>query len=151
MTLSRRSPPRRGSIHTSQFRRCGEDSSNKITTGMPLSSSGVLLGMLITKGPELPQARLELLSVFISQSALALHKAILDKESSRTRELVKVDRWRRILLETVSHDFRTLFGFYRSSNVGPSRPRVQTKPNDLSTPSNTRSIQTDLRRWSSIS
>lgn len=86
-----------------------EDPDNKESPvrAIPLSSSGSLVGIVITKGQALDKFQSDLLSVFINQSALSLHKAILRNDAERALVLEEIDKWRKILLETVSHDLRT--------------------------------------------
>lgn len=91
----------------SQLRIESTTQSNKVTLGVPLSSGGALVGFVVLSGSELSKVQAELLQVFINQCAISLHKAVLDQEAENSRILKEVDKWRKTLLETVSHDLRT--------------------------------------------
>ncbi len=91
----------------SQLRVTSPKDANKVIMGLPLSSGGTLVGFLVVSGSELTKVQKNLLQVFIDQCAISLHKAILDQEAEKSRVLEEVDRWRKTLLETVSHDLRT--------------------------------------------
>lgn len=99
--------PQKSAELVSQLRITSLKDTNKVTMGLPLSSGGTLVGFLVVSGSKLTRVQANLLQVFIDQCAISLHKAILDQEAEKSRILEEVDRWRKTLLATVSHDLRT--------------------------------------------
>lgn len=68
---------------------------------------GVLAIALGKRTRPLTPAEMQLLEVFVGQSALALERALLTQEAQAARVAVETERIRNALLSSVSHDLRT--------------------------------------------
>jgi two-component system sensor histidine kinase KdpD len=68
---------------------------------------GVLAIALADRPDPLTASQRQLLDVFVSQSALALERAVLAEETVEARLAAETERLRSTLLATMSHDFRT--------------------------------------------
>lgn len=72
-----------------------------------LSTSARPVGILAFVGADLDANDRQLLATFANHAALAVERAQLQGQATRTRMLEELDRWRGALLGSVSHDLRT--------------------------------------------
>ena len=72
-----------------------------------LAASGRPVGVLVLKGARFSDEDRELLVTFANDAAIAMERAQLREQATRTTLLEEVDRLRRGLMGAVSHDLRT--------------------------------------------
>jgi two-component system sensor histidine kinase KdpD len=72
-----------------------------------LAAAGRPVGLLVLEGAPLSPHDRALLGTFANHAALAIEQAQLRDQAVRAEALEEVDRWRRALVGTVSHDLRT--------------------------------------------
>ncbi|HZD64848.1 MAG TPA: ATP-binding protein [Acidimicrobiales bacterium] len=82
---------------------------------LALSTSSGPLGVLVVVGAGLDHHRRQLLATFANHAALALERAELAEQATRTRVLEEADRWRSALIGSVSHDLRTPLASIKAS------------------------------------
>ena len=72
-----------------------------------LAASGRPVGVLVVKGARFTDEDREMLVTFANDAAIAMERAHLREQATRTTLLEEVDRLRRGLMGAVSHDLRT--------------------------------------------
>ena len=72
-----------------------------------LAASGRPVGVLVLKGTRFSDEDREMLVTFANDAAIAMERAQLREQATRTTLLEEVDRLRRALMGAVSHDLRT--------------------------------------------
>jgi two-component system sensor histidine kinase KdpD len=100
------------------------------TRTVALSASGRPVGLLALTGLGPPFPTPELLSTFANHVALALERAQLREQAVRMDVLEEVDRLRRALLGTVSHDLRTPLATIKASSSALLDPSVPLGANE---------------------
>jgi two-component system, OmpR family, sensor histidine kinase KdpD len=83
----------------------GGDVPSRIAVALVASNRPV--GMLVLQEVQFARQDRDLLGTFANQAALAVERAQLKDQATRTRLLEEIDRWRRAMMGAVSHDLRT--------------------------------------------
>jgi two-component system sensor histidine kinase KdpD len=94
------------------------------TMAVPLASPAAPVGMLMVAGEAIDPETQRLLVTFATHAALAVERARLVAEATRSRMLEEVDRLRSALVDSVSHDLRTPLASIKASISDLADPSV---------------------------
>ncbi len=97
---------------------------------IPLPSQTARDGLLVVAGGGVSTDARRTLSAFATQTGLAVERARLEEEATRTKMLEDVDRLRSALMGAVSHDLRTPLASIKASISDLANPAVRLRDED---------------------